>query len=55
MLFIVILQIVRIRKLQKEWISAIQEIANEQNSQYFERNSSKIVAELTSLIITIGN
>ena len=54
-LVILIIQAIRVRKIEKEWTSAIQEIANQQNSQYFERNSSKINADLTSLIITIGN
>ena len=52
---ILVVQIIRVKKLENSWISAVQEISLQQNSQYFETKNSTIHAGLTSLTISISS
>jgi Tubulin binding cofactor C len=45
----------QMKKIEKEWIGRVSEIANEQNSSYFEGRNSKIIATMTTLTITISS
>lgn len=54
LLIILILEIIRVKKIESSWKSAIEEIALQQNQQYFEGRGSTIAAGLTSITITVG-
>jgi hypothetical protein len=54
-LFIIIMLIIKVKRLEKAWMETITEVVNQQNSEFFDARDAKICANFTTLTISIGN
>lgn len=54
-LFIIIILIIKVKRLEKAWMETITEVVNQQNLEFFDARDAKICANFTTLTISIGN
>ncbi|OMJ65969.1 hypothetical protein SteCoe_37356 [Stentor coeruleus] len=54
-IFIIIILVVKVKRLEKAWMETVNEVVNQQNSEFFDARDAKIFANFTTLTISIGN